>query len=351
MKINIIEEYIEITHKIHRVRDFENQLENQADILAEDEEKYTYTNNSNDKIMRQILKDKRQAALNLNEWLKIKEENKIKPEDLEEVTESYLTKTWSNEETDILYKDKKYDGIYYLIEHQTKIDYEMAKRIAEYRNEIQNHYEKNSKIKNNKNYKVANISAIVLYSGDKKWNAKKNLEEIKILNPRLKERIKDDYKVISMDDYTLQNLKDKIKQNDINILTKIGYIRKVSKIRDVDKLIQELKEIKIKKEEVDYIASYIVKRVSVECGKEKAKLMIKNIEKEYEEDDEDMLDEFVDRLLYEGKKLGLREGKIQAIIEVAINMLKEKCDKQIIKKCTGLSETKIQQLEKSLQNS
>ena len=185
MKINIIEEYIEITHKIHRVRDFENQLENQTDILAEDEEKYAYTNNSNDKIMRQILKDKRQAALNLNEWLKIEEENKIKPEDLEEV----------------------------------------------------------------------------------------------------------------------------------------------------------------------YIASYIVKRVSIECGKEKAKLMIKNIEKEYEEDDEDMLDEFVDRLLYEGKKLGLREGKIQAIIEVAINMLKEKCDKQIIKKCTGLSETKIQQLEKSLQKS
>ena len=107
MKINIIEEYIEITHKIHRVRDFENQLENQTDILAEDEEKYTYTNNSNDKIMRQILKDKRQAALNLNEWLKIKEENKIKPEDLEEVTESYITKTWSNEEIDILYKDKK----------------------------------------------------------------------------------------------------------------------------------------------------------------------------------------------------------------------------------------------------
>ena len=77
MKINIIEEYIEITLKIHRVRDFENQLENQADILAEDEEKYTYTNNSNDKIMRQILKDKRQAVLNLNEWLKIKKKIKL----------------------------------------------------------------------------------------------------------------------------------------------------------------------------------------------------------------------------------------------------------------------------------
>lgn len=75
------------------------------------------------------------------------------------------------------------------------------------------------------------------------------------------------------------------------------------------------------------------------------KLMIKNIEREYEEEEEDMLDEFVDRLLYEGKK----EGKAQALFEVAINMLKEKCDKKIIKKCTGLSEAKINQIEKSLQ--
>ena len=73
--------------------------------------------------------------------------------------------------------------------------------------------------------------------------------------------------------------------------------------------------------------------------------MIKNIEKEYEKEEEDMLDEFVDRLLYEGKK----EGKAQALFEVAINMLKEKCDIKIIKKCTGLSEAKINQIEKSLQ--
>ena len=350
MKIHIIEEYIEIRHNVRKI-------ECQSNKLAEEEAEYTYLNNSNDKIMRQILKDKNQVAINLNEWLKIKDENKIKPEELEEVTESYITKTWSNEETDILYKDKKYEGVYYLIEHQTKIDYQMAKRIAEYKNEIQNHYQRNEKIRNNKNYKIANITAIVLYSGDKKWDAKKRFEEMQIINPRLRKNVtkEKEYEVISMDDYTLQELREKVEQNDINIITKIEYIRKVSKIKETEKLIQELKKIKIKKEEINYIASYIVKRINIECGKEKAKLMIKNIEKEYEEEEDDMLDEFVDRLLYEGrkegKKEGRKEGKAQALIDVAINMLKEKCDKKIIKKCTGLSESKINQLEKSLQES
>ena len=340
MKIHIIVEYLEITHNIRKIK-------GKSDRLAEEEEKYTYVNNSNDKIMRQILKDKNQVAMNLNEWLKIKDENKIKPEELEEVTESYITKTWSNEETDILYKDKKYEGVYYLIEHQTKVDYQMAKRIAEYKNEIQNHYQRNEKIRNNKNYKIANISAVVLYSGDKKWDAKKRFEEMQIINPRLRKNVtkEKEYEVISMDDYTLQELREKVKQNDTNIITKIEYIRKVSKIKEAGKLIQELKKIKIKRDEINYIASYIVKRINIECGKEKAKLMIKNIEREYEEEKEDMIDEFVDRLLYEGKK----EGKAQALFEVAINMLKEKCDKKIIKKCTGLSEAKINQIEKSLQ--
>ena len=344
MKIHIIEDEYEEFKQITLLN-----------ILAEEEEKYTYVNNSNDKIMRQILKDKKQAAMSLNEWLKIEDRYKIKPEEIEEVTESYIAKTWSNEETDILYKDKKYEGVFYLIEHQTVVDYQMAKRIVEYKNEIQNHYQKNEKIGNNRNYKAANISAIVLYSGDKKWDAKKNLKEIQIINPRLEEKQKDEYEVINMNDYTLQELKGKLKQNSEDILTKIEYIRKVSKIKETGKIIEELKEIKIKKEEIDYIASYIVKRVSIECGKEKAKLMIKNIEKEYEEEEDDMLDEFVDRLLYEGrkegKKEGKREGKAQALIEVAINMLKEKCDKKIIKKYTGLSEAKINQIEKSLQES
>ena len=55
----------------------------------------------------------------------------------------------------------------------------------------------------------------------------------------------------------------------------------------------------------------------------------------------------------EGRKIGVDEGRkigiTQGISQVAINMLKEKCDKEMIKKYTGLSYAKISKLEKSLQ--
>ena len=50
-----------------------------------------------------------------------------------------------------------------------------------------------------------------------------------------------------------------------------------------------------------------------------------------------------------GRREGRREGSEFGISQVAINMLKEKCNKKMIQKCTGLSYAKIAKLEKSLQ--
>lgn len=353
LKIHIIEndEYEEYNNKTN-LRLITNNLDSYT--LCEDDVKYNtnkYKNNFNDKIMRQILKDKYQASIYLNDWLKIKPEYEIKPEELEEVTESYITHTWSNKETDIVYKDKKYDGIFYLIEHQTKEDYLMAKRIQEYKNEIENHYELNrQKNKNDKSRKVANVIAIVIYIEDRKWKAKRNLDEIKIVNPRVEAKIEDDYALISINEYSIEDLKKKLKQNNKNIILKLALINKVSKIKEIEKIVKEIKDIKVEESEIDYIASYINERISKKISKDVAKLMIKYLEDKFEEKEgKNMLEAFVDRFLEEGRKEGRKEAREESLSQVAINMLKEKCDKSMIKKCTGLSEKKIAQLEKSLQ--
>ena len=108
LKIHIIEnnEDYEYNNKTH-FRLITNHCNDYR--LCEDEIEYNldeYKNNINDKIMRQILKDKYQATIYLNDWLKIKSKYEIKTEELEEVTESYITHNWSNKETDIVYKDK-----------------------------------------------------------------------------------------------------------------------------------------------------------------------------------------------------------------------------------------------------
>ena len=84
MKIHIIEnnEDSEYNNKAH-LRLITNHCNDYR--LCEDEIEYNvdeYKNKINDKIMRQILKDKYQAAIYLNDWLKIKSKYEIKPEEL-----------------------------------------------------------------------------------------------------------------------------------------------------------------------------------------------------------------------------------------------------------------------------
>ena len=360
MKIHIIEndnleEYEKLRNK-PKLRVITNDYYK----VAEEETRYTfnenYTNNFNDKIMRKILKDKVQASIYLNEWLKIKNGFEIKPDEIEEVTESYITKSWKNKETDIVYKDKKYEGVFYLIEHQTKVDYLMAKRIREYKNEIENQYELNSSSKEIR--KIANVTALVIYIENEKWKAKTNIEELKIKNPRLKKQPKDDYEIISINDYTLKELEAKVKENAENIILKLALINKLGKMENEELMIKVMKNIKINSTQIDFVASYINERISKKCGKEFAKLMIKNIEEKLENKEEkNMLEAFVDRFLdiadereKRGKAAGEKIGEKRGIAQVAINMLKQKYKKEEIKKCTGLSDEKIKELEKTLQN-
>ena len=306
------------------------------------------TQHSNDKIMRTILKDRAQAAICLNKWLKVKEGYEIKAEELEEMTESYITSDLENRESDIVYKDKKYEGVFYLIEHQTKVDYQMAKRIAEYKNEIRRHYQNNTKLKNNKGFKVAKIIAIVLYTGKEKWTASKTLDDIEVACPRIEEKETDEYQLEITNEYKVEALKQDIEANNKDILAKIFFIDKLGDSKNLNKVEQELDDLKITEEEINYIASYINKIISRTYGEETSKQMIKILEKGLsKEEGKDMLMEnFVKTCFEEGEKSGKKAG----ISQVAINMLKQKCKKELIKQCTGLSDAKIKELEKTLQS-
>jgi len=121
-----------------------------------------------------ILDDKKEIANLINKRLNLK--YKIKEEELEKYNSSFVTKTLKNKEIDVIYKLKN-KKIFFMIEHQTKIDYAMPLRILEYENEIMRsaiEYEK----MNRKNYKLPLIIPIVLYAGRKKWDAKTYIGEV-----------------------------------------------------------------------------------------------------------------------------------------------------------------------------
>ena len=364
------EELVKFVNECELLKYDEDILKEYKEFMEcrEEEEDYcinTPAKHSNDKIMRAILKDRLQAAIWLNKWLEIEKEYEIKEAEIEEVTESYITKDLEDRVTDIVYKDKIYDGVFYLIEHQTVINYEMVKRISEYKNEIRNHYQKNAKLKNGKNFKIAKVIAIVLYTGDKEWNAFFSIKDLEVPYPRKEINGMNEYKLISSKSYTNDELEKVAKENDKNILAQIFLIDNIGQMKDINLIEKEVNKLKIKKENIQYISAYINNVIKQKYTENVSKLMInvlvKKLNEQSKEDGNMLLEDFVVTLISEGEKRGISkgiskgiakgiaQGMTKGMTQVAINMLKNKCDKETIKKYTGLSDKKIEELEKSLQ--
>lgn len=76
--------------------------------------------NQHDKIFRTILDQKEEAVELINQAIK----TKLKSEEIEKYKSSFVNKIFQNREADIVYKHKN-SNIFFLIEHQTIIDYSM----------------------------------------------------------------------------------------------------------------------------------------------------------------------------------------------------------------------------------
>lgn len=348
------ENYYPIDSKIENYNDSSCLIKEEERYITEEEN----IQHSNDKIMRSILKHKAQVAVCLNKWLNIEDEYKIQEDDLEEVTESYITTTWDDRITDIVYKDKNYDGVFYLIEHQTEINYRMAQRIAEYKNEIRRNYQKNTKFKTEKEYRAAKVIAIVLYTGDKKWDAPRTIKELEVNCPRFQTIEPNDYKLIISKEFTIKELEEETKNSEEDILARIFLLDKIGKIKNTKEIEKDIEKLKLTKTHMRYIQAYINNIIGKKYSEEIAKLMKRLIQEKINSEEKEegnmLMEAFVDKFFQEGEKQGEKRGKklgvAQGISQVAINMLKQKYKKEEIKKCTGLSDAKIKELEKSLQS-
>lgn len=125
--------------------------------LAEESAEYNLNNKekkySHDKLIKNILKDKKEAEIFINQFLEPREE--IRAEELIRYTNSYITKKYKSKEADLVYKLKNQE-IFFLIEHQSTIDNKMPYRILNYCIDIMQEWSRNRKIK--KNTRISNYS-------------------------------------------------------------------------------------------------------------------------------------------------------------------------------------------------
>ena len=241
------------------------------------------------------------------------------------------------------YKNK---NIFFLIEHQTKIDYSMPYRILEYETEIMKSAIDIRKVKN-KEYKLPLVIPIVLYTGKKKWDAKRYLEE--------SQETLDDVK-IKAGNYNLVDIKDFTKEELLQGKTLISKMMLLEKSESTEESIEMLEKIipNTNKEEKELLKRVISILFGEKIGEEKTKELIEKID-----GGEGKMLALVDMIrnenkMYinmgrkEGRKEAREEGKIklkQQCLEIAKNLLKINMPISQISEVTKLPEEEIEKIK------
>lgn len=276
----------------------------------------------------------------------MKDGEKISEREIEKYTSSYITEELKNSESDVVYKLKN-GNVFFLIEHQTKIDYSMPHRILKYELNIINSVLIDIKYVGKK-YEYPLVIPIVLYTGREKWNAELDLRSIQ-------------YKWIKYNGQELSkyNILDVNEINDSELLEENSIISKImliEKSKTEEELCENLNKIysQINKNKTMYTKKekeFLEKSTKVLAlnliEEKKAKKLLKNIKIG---DDGTML--AVIDMINEEKRLrklelekqwadGKAEGKIQAKIDDIKNMLKEKLPIELISKITGMTKQEI----------
>ena len=263
---------------------------------------------------------------------------KLKAEEIEKYTSSFVNKIFENREADIVYKYKN-KNIFFLIEHQTKIDYSMPYRILEYEIEIMKSAIDIKKVKN-KEYKLPLVIPIVLYTGKKRWDAKRYLEESQETLDGVE---------IKAGNYNLVDINDFTKEELLQEKTLISKMMLLEKSESTEESIEMLEKIipNTNKEEKELLKRVISILFGEKIGEEKTKELIEKID-----GGEEKMLALVDMIRNEnqmyiniGKKEGRKEGKKEKCLEIAKNLLKINMPISQISEVTKMSKEEISKIK------
>ena len=323
-----------------------------------------------DKMVKKILENKKEATNFINRTIKMY--HPIKPEELINYNKEYITDFFEIREADVVYKFKN-NNVFFLIEHQRKVDYSMPYRIFEYKSEILKSNVDRERIKQ-KSYKVPLIIAVVIYTGSGKWKVPQNLLQMQEqCETYLKEQlgINSFYVLEDVNKYSNQELLE-----SDNLLEKIFLLEKSKNQEEVKenfmKILQKLQEEenqgKITKEAKEKFEDNIIKILLPKMSIKEMKEQLEKVEKTNRKGRGQMYGLAVcDMLARENRKIekrgekrgraiGEKQGRIRGekqglkngIIQVAQNLINMKISPEQIKKATGLTDEELKKLEGEL---
>lgn len=310
-----------------RLADFVNK--NKKSFLSDVSEEYNLNksqHHKHDKLFRNILNDKSEISKLINKELRPKKE--IKPEDLEKYETKFITSLYHEKEADVVYKLKDRE-VYFLIEHQSKVDKNMPVRIAEHSLAIlkSRMFEKNSN-----NGKNATIVPLVIYSGSSQWTAKMSLEETQ----EKFEHYSGSVSIVKYNLVDIRSVDEAIERG--TALARMSVVEKMNSTQEVMNAVDEFAETLMNDTDIEKFAEEVEYILTGKLNKEDLKKIKDLILNKKQEGGETMshVHEVLRRDAERERRKARQEGRQEGILDIAKKMLSEKLDVDFISKITGL---------------
>lgn len=302
-------------------------------------------NKPHDKIFKLILAEKKQAIELINKVLNLSP--KLTENEIERYSTEHIDYLLRESASDFVYKMKQMD-VFFLLEHQSTIDYNMPKRILEYEVEIIKEAVKGKRL-TKKNHKLPMVIPIVIYTGSRRWNVEKYIQDCQVILKGAEKVKLGEYYVIDVNDYSNEEL-----ENDELFLSKVLLLEKLKREEEIIQVLDRIIHM-----EKDSENQEILKRVISFILK--GKISDKNIEKlmkKLEREEPDMVIEVLQKENERQRKIGIREGKEQGIkqgikqatLKIAKKMLQSGIKLEEIEKVTGLTKEEIKRTSKRKAN-
>lgn len=292
-------------------------------------------NKPHDKIFKLVLAEKKQAIELINKVLNLSP--KLTEEEIERYSTEHIDYLLRESVSDFVYKMKQMD-IFFLLEHQSTIDYNMPKRILEYEVEIIKEAVKGRKFTKN-NHRLPTVIPIVIYTGSQKWKVEKYIQECQVLLQGAQKIKLGEYYVIDVNDYSNEEL-----ENDELFLSKVLLLEKLKREEEIIRVLDRIIHTEKNSNNQEILKRVIAFILRGKISEENIEKLVKKLEKE----EPDMVIEVLQKENERQRKIGIREGVKQGIKQATLNiaqkMLQLGINLEEIEKVTGLTKEEIEKM-------
>ena len=195
----------------------------------------------------------------------------------------------------------------------------------------------------NKNYKIPVVYAIVIYTGNRKWNAEKEIEKRQEKLPGIGRKGVAEYEIVDVNSYTEEELIEKE-----GILSKIMLIEKAKTQKELIEKIERIIRKKYTKEEEEILKRIIYYIFLPSLNEEEIKEIAEKLREKEGKGEmavEELIRKSYDREFKRGKIEGRKLGKMQGKIQIVVELLKRNISEDFIIEISGITRKQIQEIK------